>query len=1025
MCGICGFAGFTDEELLRRMTEAIVHRGPDGDGYYTDDSGVSLGMRRLAVIDLDTGAQPIYNEDRSVIVVFNGEIYNFAELRSVLQAKGHVFRTRTDTEVIVHLYEEHGEDCPKLLRGMFAFALWDEKRKKLFISRDHFGIKPLYYAEDGGRFYFGSEMKCLLQSGGVSGDIDYSALDYYLTFLYVPSPVSIFRKIKKLPPAHALVWEGGRLRISRYWNIPGPGSGGSQSEGYYVENIRSLLKNSIAEQKMSDVPLGVFLSGGLDSSTIVAFLSAISGVPVRTFTIGYGKSDRTYDETSKARAVAERFGCEHFEHVLRPDVMETVSRLVTCFDEPFADSSAIPTYAVSREARKKITVALTGIGGDELFAGYPRHIGARLSMFYENLPSFSRRAISSLIERVSEDSSSRNVIGRIKRFARGGMTDFRGRYIAWVSFLSTQEKKELYAGDLYSHMEGDSWPFAAPAGKLDSPDDLCAWEISNYLTDDLLCLADRTSMANSLELRVPFLDVRLVEFMCGIPLSMKTRGFKLKHLLKSAMKERLPADVLRQSKMGFQTPVARWINEDMRPMVMDILSPDRIRRGGLINPEYVSRLIEEHGSGKRNRSDVIYALLVFELWKESILAGMPNAGGAGIKVQGRRLTVLIGTDCIPQDEEGGSARVPWELAKGLARDGHRVIIVTKGVRGKMPAETVDGIEIYRYGFNPLRLRRILKGVFSRHHVDIINLHHPYTGLWAGIFSGGLPAVYTFHSPWHEEYEIRSLAAGDSPVKRFFLSALRKCFERIVLLRSGRVAVSSRFMAERLSKFHGMSSLVVPLGVDLAKFSTEGNRVAERERLGIPVNSFVVFTVRNLSPRMGLENLAAAAAEVVKKRPEAYFIIGGKGPLEKILAGLVAEHGLENHVRLTGFIPEEDLAAYYRCSDLFILPTRLLEGFGLVTLEALACGTPVLATPVGANAEVLGPLGEKFLLKDAGSEAIAAGILRFMKESGESAQELRVRCRKFAEEGFGWEHFTGKMEEVFLGTVPVSGRLRQK
>lgn len=615
MCGICGFAGFKNDDLLRRMTASILHRGPDGEGIFTAPEA-SMGMRRLAIIDLSTGDQPIYNEDRTVAVVFNGEIYNFQELRRGLESRGHRFYTKTDTEVIVHLYEEYGDDCPSHLRGMFAFSIWDSKKKRLLIARDHVGIKPLYYARAGGRIWYGSEIKCILQDPSVPRDHDHSALDHYFTLMYIPAPFSAYAAIRKLPPGHRLVWEKGNTTITRYWTIPAEIDDSYHPDAWYAENIRTLLADSITEQKIADVPLGVYLSGGIDSSAVVALLSASVTAPVKTFSIGYGSGDPSYDETDKARLVARHFNCEHYEHIVKPDAAATIPKLVDYFDEPFADSSSLPNFFIAQEVRKQITVALTGIGGDELFGGYPRYLGARVAGYYEHVPLPLRRIAARAAQNLSESTRSRNLAGWAKRFTRGGLMPFRERYLSWIMYLNDQEKETLYTPAYRALLGGTSAPGPGFMAGLADPDGICPAEIMTYLSDDLLCLGDRMSMAHSLELRVPFLDTRLIEFMSRVPLAVKTRGFVMKGMLKNAMRRTLPPEILSQQKMGFQVPIARWINDEINPMIADLLSPSRIHTAGLFDPVTVKRMIEDHRAGRRNASDLIYAMLVYELWRE-------------------------------------------------------------------------------------------------------------------------------------------------------------------------------------------------------------------------------------------------------------------------------------------------------------------------------------------------------------------------------------------------------------------------
>lgn len=612
MCGICGFTNYKNDGLLKGMVSSLIHRGPDDEGSFIDRDNVSLAMRRLSIIDIDNGAQPIFNEDKNIVVVFNGEIYNFKELRNKLQSRGHSFRTKSDTEVIVHLYEEYGEDAPKYLRGMFAFALWDKKSNKLLIARDHVGVKPLFYSQSGKSLFFASEIKSILENKEISTKMDYRSLDAYLKLLYIPSPLTIFEDIKKLEPGHVLVWKDGAFEIKKYWTVPDETIETNLSEEYCIEQIKDLLGKSVEEQKIADVPIGILLSGGIDSSALTHFLSLKSNSRIKTFSIAY--SEKEFNETEKARVISKKYNTEHFETILKPDIKNLLEKIVGSFDEPFADSSAIPNYLISKYAREKVKVALTGIGGDELFAGYPRHMGSRVLSNYLKVPGSLRKIIGNLSGGFSESTSSFNTPQRLKRFFKGGQYDFSKAYDHWISYLTEDERRKLCFGNLKA-MPGFANKFCV---EVKSEADIFKHEMSNYLPEDLLYLSDRMSMANSLEMRVPFLDIRLVEFMSKIPLKLKTKGFTLKYLLKKSMKNLLPYEILNQKKMGFQVPLAKWINFDLKEMVEEYLSPQRIKRDGFFNPDFVDSLRNIHRSGKRNMYDQIYSILIFNMWFEKM-----------------------------------------------------------------------------------------------------------------------------------------------------------------------------------------------------------------------------------------------------------------------------------------------------------------------------------------------------------------------------------------------------------------------
>lgn len=622
MCGIAGIAGRGDPALVERMCEVLRHRGPDDQGIYSD-SAVAMGMRRLAVIDLAGGRQPIHSEDASVWVVFNGEIYNFRELRSDLISRGHLFYTSSDTEVIVHLYEEYGEECVHRLQGMFAFALWDRNRGALLLVRDRLGIKPLVYSFDGERLLFASEVNALLAAEESLTQADPRALDYFLTYLYIPAPRTMFPSVRKLPPGHLMTFRGGDIRVRRYWDLR-PGEGGADASGRgeaeYREEALSLLREAVRMRLISDVPLGAFLSGGMDSASLVALMAECTSGPVKTFTIGYGDEDASYNELSSARLLADAFGTDHHEFILEPDVVGLLPAIVKAAGEPFADSSAIPTYLVSREARRHVTVALSGIGGDEVFLGYPRYLGARLSGIYDALPYVLRRhVISPLAERLPESTHSRNVAGWVKRFVRGGLSDPVSRYLGWISFFHPGMKQGLYSeafrAALRDHDAADIHrEYLGRENPRDYVQAVSTLDLKTYLPDDLLFMGDAMSMAHSLELRVPFCDHKLVEFMADVPTPLKMKGLRLKSMLRSMMQSKLPREILHKKKQGFMVHIGSWLQRGLKDFIRETLLSRRAVDRGYFNKAFVEGLVQEHFQGSRVLTHQIWALLTFEVW---------------------------------------------------------------------------------------------------------------------------------------------------------------------------------------------------------------------------------------------------------------------------------------------------------------------------------------------------------------------------------------------------------------------------
>jgi asparagine synthase (glutamine-hydrolysing) len=621
MCGICGIVGKQDKELLRRMTDAFKHRGPDDEGYFIDkDTG--LGMRRLSIIDLQTGAQPIYNEDKSLAVVLNGEIYNYKELASELKDKGHKFYTNSDTEVLVHLYEDFKEDCVRKLRGMFAFAIWDKKDEKLFLARDRLGIKPLYYTYQNNKFLFASEIRALLQDKNIPRDIDTLALDYYLTFLYIPASLTIFKNIKKLLSGHSLTIKNGSINIKRYWKLDS-----SQDKKLSVELYRertfSSLKDAVESHLVSDVPLGVFLSGGIDSSTVVALMHNLGVDCIRTFSIGYEGKYASYNELEYSRLIAKRFNTQHQEFIIKPDIINILSTVVKYLDEPFADSSALLTYFISKEARQYVKVALSGIGGDEVFGGYPRYIGAILSSYYDKAPFFLRNSLRSISFKIKSSTKGRDVPGWIKRFLEAGLLTPQERYLAWISYFDNKMKDEIYNPDIKKEINYKKdyvhFDYFNELSNQDYLDRIVYMDINTYLPDDLLIMADRMSMANSLELRVPFCDHQLIESSFAIPYHLKIKGLKLKGLLKEMLTNILPEEILNKPKQGFMVPLADWLREDLREYSLEVLCRENIRKRGYFNPDYVQGILKKHFSGQENLTHQIWALLVLEMWLSNFL----------------------------------------------------------------------------------------------------------------------------------------------------------------------------------------------------------------------------------------------------------------------------------------------------------------------------------------------------------------------------------------------------------------------
>jgi asparagine synthase (glutamine-hydrolysing) len=620
---VCGIAGIVrsdghdaDQELVRRMCGAISHRGPDDDGFYFQGP-VALGMRRLAIIDLQSGKQPIHNQARTSWIVFNGEIYNYRELREKLEKLGHTFYTNSDTEAIVHAYDRYGADCPKHLRGMFAFAIWDEQSQELFIARDRVGKKPLLYAQLDGEFVFGSEFAALLLHPRISRDVEPEALHHFLSFMCVPAPLTAYQAIRKLEPGHSLRVKKGEIRIERYWQ-PDFSKKLKINEAEAGERAIEILRDAVRVRLMSEVPLGAFLSGGIDSSAVVALMSEESSTPVKTFSIGFEEQD--FSELHHARRVAEHLGADHHEFIVRPDALEVLPTLVEHYGEPYADSSAIPTYYVARETRRHVTVALNGDGGDECFAGYERYVAMRLAERYNKFPALLRSAVIDPAVGMLPSSAQRRSRARdAQRFIASAALPKVERYMGWMSVFGAAAKSELYSDEFRrqtSLMNSGALlePWFAQANGAGVVDAALLADTMTYLPNDLLVKVDIATMAVSLEARSPFLDHKVIEFAASLPEKLKLRGLTTKYLLKRVLRQLLPAEILGRRKMGFGVPLGHWFRGKLEPFLREIVLSSKALNRGLFKPEAVKRLVELHVRSERDYSNQLWTLLMLELW---------------------------------------------------------------------------------------------------------------------------------------------------------------------------------------------------------------------------------------------------------------------------------------------------------------------------------------------------------------------------------------------------------------------------
>ena len=624
MCGICGRINFDSTDIslesLKKMADGLRHRGPDGEGFYLNKNRrVGFGHRRLAIIDLKTGEQPMSNEDRSLWIVFNGEIYNFQDLRGDLEKKGHHFRTKSDTEVILHSYEEYGNSCVKLFNGMFSFAIWDEKKQTFFLARDRMGEKPLFYIKTKNAFLFASEVKALLCDSEVKKEIDLESLGIYLSLGYFLSPFSIIKNIKKLPPATFLTMKNSQIQTQKYWDLD-PSQKLDLSEDDCQERFLALLEDSVRARLTSDVPLGSFLSGGIDSTTIVSYMRKLSASKPKTFSIGF--KDQSYNELDYSREASDFLETEHHALMVEPDVQTILPEIVSANDEPLADNSAIPMFFLSQMTRKRVKVALSGDGGDENLAGYETYIADKLFPYFKKLPfknllAFLIGALPTSFNKVSFDY-------KLKQFVKAKSFSLEKAHYSWREIFSEEEKKLLLDPDIYKKIEyPDTFEYFRQYFEkypnAEFLDKALYTDMKTWLIDDVLTKVDRASMGNSLEVRVPFLDFHLIEFLAKVPTHLKLRGFQTKYLLKKSMRGKIPKKIIWRKKEGFNAPVSMWLRKELKSLVLEKLSDRSLKKTGCFDHRFVNGLVNDYFAGRKDNSYKIWVLLNFIMWKEKVL----------------------------------------------------------------------------------------------------------------------------------------------------------------------------------------------------------------------------------------------------------------------------------------------------------------------------------------------------------------------------------------------------------------------
>lgn len=1024
MCAICGLVRRgAERERVERANALMVHRGPDDGGVWQGD-GVCLGARRLAIIDLSpAGHQPMVSDDGAHTIVFNGEIYNFARLRASL-GPDTPFRGRSDTEVLLHGIRAWGfEETVRRAQGQFAIAHWDAARRLLRVARDRAGKKPLYYAHDGGQFAFASTLNALLELLPTRPALDPAAIDAYLTYQAVPAPMTVWQGVAALPPAHWLSFDAaaGTCRIERYWDVSYAHKT-SMDEGEVLDETERILRRAVRERLVADRTVGIFLSGGVDSSLITAMAAQEAGTPVEAVAVGF--DDPEFDERPFARRVADHLGVPLQERLLRPDVVSELPAIVWHYGQPLADVSIVPSFDLARVARDSMVVALNGDGGDELFGGYTRPMVARAAATYRRmLPSTLRRAADSALR--SQESGP---LKRAMLLARAG------RASAADTFTYDRGFRELRAAAYTDSFRAAVRGFDADAlyrevwGRADGLDDVdraLYGDFSTYFPDQLLVKADVSSMAHSLEARSPLLDTEMIEFAATIPTALRLRGWETKHLLKRLAARVVPREVLYRRKRGFVMPASRWLRGAMAPYLRAALDSDSFHGRGWIRPEFTRRLLEEHQSGARDWGDRLFTLLVLEVWARLELDGTLQrddsldalrAGGfaRGFHTAPLR-TLQVGMEWFP-DRPGGLNRVYYELLRHLPATGVEVRGLVAG--GASVREESGGIVT---GFAPpdaplpQRWSRVRDEAAALLRDDRSAVVVSHFALYAAPLLGLLADrsrrfVVHFQGPWAQETIAEKVTGIGWRIKAHL--------ERRVYGRADACIVLSSAFGRILHDAYGVPwerIHVIPGGVDCSRFEIDDTRAACRERLGWPADRRIVLAVRRLTHRMGLSQLVGAVAALRERVPDALVLIAGRGPIESELRTQIARAGLDAHCRLVGFLAEDDLPAAYRAADLTIVPSVALEGYGLIVPESLASGTPVLVTPVGGLPETVAGLAPQLVLSDASSAAIASGLADALL--GQTRLPSADECRAYARRQNDWPVVAEQVKRVYQGVQP--------
>lgn len=1017
MCGIVGIVGrgaSAERARVLAARELMVHRGPDDAGIW-EAPGVTLAARRLAIIDLSpAGHQPMVSDDGRFAIVFNGEIYNYQALRTEL-ARTRRFRGNSDTEVLLHGYAAWGfRGLLDRIDGMFAFAIWDGAKRQLVAARDRAGKKPLFYQHHGTTFTFASVMTSILAMQSGTPPVDPHAIDAFLVYQAVPAPLSVFEGIRQLQPAHALTFDADtcRCRVERYWHVS-YATKTTMSEPEVIDHVEGLAREAVRRRLVADVPVGLFLSGGVDSSLVASLAAQESSTPVEAVTLGFDEPE--FDERKFARTVAERNGMRLHEARLRPELVADLPSIVWHYGQPIADVSIVPNHYLAQAAAPWMRVALNGDGGDELFGGYSRPLVEwMVGPYRAAVPAPTRQRIGALFDRPHGA-----LFRRLEAVARAGAVAaeeaftydraFRPRRNSAYAAALRDRVSDWHPDILYRLV----WELG---DGTDDVDRALAGDFNTYLPDQLLAKADRASMAHSLEARSPLLDTALVEFAAQIPTAMRFKYLETKYILKRLAARHAPDYVVYRRKRGFVMPAAAWLRGELAPYVRAALDNRTFFDRGWVRPEFVRKMLADHFTGERDWGEQIWTLLVLEVWAritldrtldrdarmDAFLSGPAQAKRAHVR------TLQIGMEWFPE-RPGGLNRVYYELARHLPDAGVEVRGLVAGTDG-VSRETEGAIEGFAPHSNAIAprivalVRRGRALVRSDRRRLVVSHFAMYTyPILAAL--GDRPLVIHFQGPWGLE--------GEAERQTGMTVAIKTAIERAVYRRATAFIVLSTPFGRILEERFGIPRErihVIPGGVDADRFDIAATRAECRAALGWPQDRKIVLAVRRLTRRMGLDHLIDAAVDLRTRVPDVLVLIAGRGAIAGELEDRIRARGVADHVRLVGFVPDDQLAKAYRAADLSVVPSVTLEGFGLIVAESLAAGTPCLVTPVGGLPEAVGDLSPALVLRDSSPEAIAEGLGDALTRR--TALPSAAACVAFARERYDWPVIAARVRRVY-------------